>query len=348
MNSTLINTTNNQLHCFSLFGKTTQTLTYDTSLSSSIQYKTIASVIIITMIPTIALNITLLVALITLKELKTVSNTPLAFLAGWNLLGAMFNQPLFVSYLFQTSDERLNCGVLLALIYGSPTITMMSAFTVVVIATERYVALYHTYYWSEKVTRQKLTWLLSLIWLPPCALCLLMFESSLEVIGVGIYTFFTFLSLAWISFAYFRMYCLIRKMQLQLESQERAASSENEAKQRKQARLSRFSIAIIAVYLIFDIPYSIASVVLHAIVKKDDKPHPVEAYMHAWIMAIALVEPLVYAWQSPIVARGMRKVWRRGRSGTEVEELNGQHHRFEGVIKNNKVGNKNEGFFASM
>ena len=137
-------------------------------------------------------------------------------------------------------------------------------------------------------------------------------------------------------------------MQLQLESQERAASSESEAKQRKQARLSRFSIAIIAVYLIFDIPYSIASVVLHAIIKKDDMPHPFEAYMHAWIMLIALVDPLVYAWQSPVVARGMRKVWIRGRSWTEVEELNGQHHRFEGFIKNNKVGNKNEGFFTSM
>lgn len=258
--------------------------------------------------PTAILNLSVLIVLLKSKALKSRSNIPVAFLACWDLLTALLSQPVFAVYLIRMARFQLSCGLLITVSYAASIIAMTSSFTVVAIATERYLALFHVFFWSTTITHRMLTIPLSLIWVFPVIICVIMYD-VMPIVGISIYTLVTAVAIIWISICYYRMFKLIQKMQKRIMTRETAIKSENEIRG-KQARLTKFTSAIVALYLIMNIPYCLIIVFISTVFKDDYYVDPVKWYSATWLMLNSLLNPIVYAWQSPHIGRGLLKLWR--------------------------------------
>ena len=258
--------------------------------------------------PTFVLNLSVLIVLLRSKALWSRSNIPLAFLAGWDMLTALLSQPVFAVYLFQLAQSKLSCGLIIAVSYVAAIIAMTSSLIVVAISTERYFALFHVFFWSTRITHQKLIIPLCLIWVIPLAICVVMFD-FMPIVGISIYTLVTVLAIIWISICYYRMFKLIRKMQKRVMPRETVSRLENE-KRGKQARLTKFTSAIVALYLAMNIPYCLILVLISTVFKNDYYSDPIKWYSATWLMLNSLLNPIVYAWQSPHIGRGLLKLWR--------------------------------------
>ena len=261
--------------------------------------------------PTAILNLSVLIVLIKSKALKTISNIPIAFLAGWDLLSALFSQPIFVTYLVKIVKHEMSCPLLLMVSYAAAVIAMTSSFIVVVITTERYLALFHVFFWSGNVTRRMLVIPLSLIWVIPLIICIIMFD-VMPIVGVAIYTIMTVCAILWISISYYRMFKLIRTIQRRVMARDNASKSENEIRG-KQVRLAKFTFAIVGVYLIVNIPYCIAIILVSTVFSSSHHADAVKWYFATLLMLNSLLNPIVYAWQSPHIGRGLLQLWKMGR-----------------------------------
>ena len=258
--------------------------------------------------PTALLNLSVLIVLLKSKALKSRSNIPVAFLAGWDLLTALLSQPAFAVYLLRLAKLEYSCALHITVSYAAAIIAMTSSLIVVAITTERYFALFHVYFWSTRITHRKLIIPLSLIWIVPLIICVIMFD-FMPIVGISIYTLVSLIAITWISICYYKMFRLIRQMQRRVITNESAKNLETEMRG-KQARLTKFTSAIVALYLIMNIPYCVIIVFISTVFKNDYYSDPVKWYAATWLMLNSLLNPIVYAWQSPRIGRGLLQLWK--------------------------------------
>ncbi|XP_065059655.1 adrenocorticotropic hormone receptor-like [Rhopilema esculentum] len=294
--------------CESFFTNMRTRYHYYMSQNHIIHYHINAYMNCILVIPTAFLNFSVIVVLWKTKALRALSNIPIIFLAGWDLLTAVLSQPIFAAYLLYITKLKFSCALMGAVKYVSAIVAMTSSFIVVVITTERYLALFHVFFWSGHITRKMLFIPLSLIWVIPFVLCIVMYEVK-PIAGIAIYTFLILLAILWISVSYFKMFKLIRKMQLRVMPRDNGNQSENDIRS-KQARLSRFTFAIVCLYLVMNIPYCVSVILLSTVFKDDYYTDAVKWYFATWLMCNSLLNPIVYAWQSPQIGRGLLRLWR--------------------------------------
>ena len=294
--------------CCSLISQKQKEYSYHISANHKMHYYINAYINFSLIGPTAILNLSVLIVLLKSKALKSRSNIPVAFLAGWDLLTALLSQPVFGVYLIRMARFELSCGLLITVSYAATIIAMTSSFIVVAIATERYLALFHVFFWSTRITYRMLTIPLSLIWVFPVIICVIMYD-VMPIVGISIYTLVTAIAITWISICYYRMFKLIRKMQRRIMARETANKSENEIRG-KEARLTKFTSAIVALYLIMNIPYCLIIVFISTVFKDDYHSDTVKWYSATWLMLNSLLNPIVYAWQSPHIGRGLLQLWR--------------------------------------
>ena len=189
---------------------------------------------------------------------------------------------------------------------------MTSSMTVVVIASERYIALFHR---IRSVTQEKKKHVaipLLLVWILPLGLSVFIFDTRKTNIGVAIYTSCSMMSLMWIAIVYARIYMCIRRMKRSItfeKSQEDTAKHRAEAAARRQTHLSRFIAVIMAVYLFFNIPFSVFMMVIYSGVFGASRKKHIEVYAYTFIMGNSLVNPIIYAWQNPQIGKRMLQLW---------------------------------------
>ena len=328
------NTTDLYVTCQSLITNKHKEYHYHISDSTKLHYYINAYINCCLVGPTALLNLSILIVLFKSKSVKTMSNIPIAFLAGWDLLTALLSQPIFAVYLLQIVKLKFSCALLIVVSYAAAIIAMTSSLIVVVITTERYLALFHVFFWAGHITRKMLIIPLSLIWVIPSIICIIMFD-VMPIVGVSIYTLLTVLAIGWISISYYRMYKLIRKIQMRVMARENAKQSENEMRG-KQARLSKFTFAIVVLYLIVNIPYCVAVILLSTVFKGGIYTDVIKWYFATWLMLNSLLNPIVYAWQCPHIGRGLLRLWRVGRvplarSTTYKDNAEGSRYKTDAV-----------------
>lgn len=261
-------------------------------------------------VPTTVLNLSVIMVLLR-PTFFTVSNVSLLFLSIWGLLSSILSQPLYICYVLYLSERRMPCTIALPNMYLGPTISMSNTFTGVAISIERYLALFHTYYWQQNVRPKHLVICLSTVWVLPFILCVVMFDTPYRGPGVALYTLITIFALAWISYSHFKVHRLVRSMQRQISRNTVVPfPDEKEATRKRQARLSKFTVVVIGVFLGFNIPYCALSLLVYVLLKGFLFAENISICMQTFLCISPLVYPLVFAWQSPQVGRELLKLWR--------------------------------------
>eukprot|EP00794_Sanderia_malayensis_P009755 gene9755-10752_t len=306
-NTTSINKFQYTIQCNTLFTQRPFLVRNDLSPTNLMHFTIAAYINIVLAFPTAFFNLSLIITFIKLRLYKTVSNIPLIFLAAWDLLTSLFGQLLFGVYLIQMTKRQLNCSFVLEMKYSGIIVHIASSTIVLFITTERYLALFYVFFWTSHITRKHLAIPLSFAWAPGLLFDIFIIDIQHKVLGVLTYTSFTFISLIWITICCVKIFKYIRRMQKSVA----AIEIDRESDKRKQARLSKYSTMIAAVYLIFHIPFSLMELGIHSRILGDKKTLArISTYMVTFSSLKSLVNPIVYAWQSPTIGKGMQELWR--------------------------------------
>ena len=303
------------LLCPSITGREYQ-LTYKLTNAQRTNAYVIASINGIEMVPAVILNISVIFVMVNSSLLKTISNIPFLFLAICDLLTCMIGQSAYIIQIVSVTRRSSNCAILLATAYTGVISVISSCMAVLAISLERYFALFKPYYWRAHMKRKYLVLIMSLIWLPGTIVSFLIFETGEKIFGIAVYTIMMIGSLITITIIYIKMYKLVKSMQkktLDITTVRNQKADSGASIQRRQARLSKFSLVVIAAFLALNAPYSIAALLIHTVFKKVAYIKTVQNYVHFLIFLSCLVNPIIYSWQCPEIGRKLKKLWKLGR-----------------------------------
>ncbi|XP_065059661.1 neuromedin-U receptor 2-like [Rhopilema esculentum] len=300
------------LLCPSITGREYQ-MTYELTNAQRTNAYVIASINGIVMVPAVILNISVIIVMMNSNLLKTISNIPILFLAICDLLTSMMGQSAYIIQIVSVPKRSSNCVIFFAAAYTGVISVISSCMAVLVISLERYFALFKPYFWRVHMERKYLVLIMSLTWLPGTIVCFLIFETGKKVFGIAVYTIMMIGSLIAIVIIYIKLYNLVKSMQkktLDITTVRNQQADSGAYIQRRQARLSKFSLVVIAAFLTLNAPYSIAALLIHTVFKRVTYIQTVQNYIHTLIFLSSLVNPIIYSWQCPEIGRKLKKLWK--------------------------------------
>ena len=280
--------------------------------ASYISRVTLAAVLSILILPTICLNVTILIAIIKNRTLWRSSHILIGFLAVTDALVGIVSMPLFLTATLMeiisgrsSYHMRIYCTLSEAALNAGDLGIGWSFITIVLITFERYVAIFAPFWYRKHIQTSvmvKATLFSWLIWAAVVVILILNIAAEFEV-GVVILILVVIVYFLAVP-AYIRILILLKKM-------ESRNMSENENRTTIDRKGSiTFAIMLFCLILCYA-PFLLVSVAL--VVKGATKP--LLTYFFPWtkltVLANSFFNPIIYICRIPLIRKSAKNIFKR-------------------------------------
>ena len=259
-------------------------------------------------------NLLVLISIWRTPSLHSPSNVLLVGLALSDLGVGLFVQPIFLVYNIAKIKglAELFCVSALALNVTSLCLCGVSLLTLTAITLDRYIALHLHLRYKEIVTVKRVTAILVSIWLVEIIRGILMLwgASSIRISSIVL----TFLSVCVTTFAYCKIYRVVRRHQAQIHSQvQQVQVGQQEGNSLNLPQFKKSLVNMLLIYCTFlfcYLPYIIVTVVIFITGRTISKQSMLEVtYLLVYINST--LNPLVYCWRFQQIRAAIRETARR-------------------------------------
>ena len=239
-------------------------------------------------------NLLVLVTIGRSPHLHSPSNTLLFGLALSDLCVGLVSEPLTVSFqivLFKNSSKITSCTLVNTLSLTSTFLTAVTLLTVTAMSVDRYLAIYLHLRYEQLVTEKRARKVILCLWfISSVPLVIMVFHSMTSYL---VMTFAVTVCLIIITFAWIKIYQVVRHHQLQIQDQMAVASqSFNMARFRNSAINTMLVLVIV---LVCYIPYLVSKICL--IVNLNRFSVVFFEISLTLVLLNSSLNPLVYFWR---------------------------------------------------
>ena len=194
-------------------------------------------------------NALVLAAIITTPSIRSTPNMiMLCNLAVSDFLVGLFVQPIYIAE--RLTKDRL---VLNALKHIGFSLCGVSLFTITAIAVDRFLALHYHMRYATLVTQSRVKYALIIIWFTTS------FATGFYFLNERVHSFLlgvlTIICLLISTFSFIRIYCIVRRHQLHINSQQQAVESSDAGNNLNIRRLKRSAVNTFVFYITLTICY---------------------------------------------------------------------------------------------
>ena len=271
-------------------------------------------------LPTIFLNVLIIIAVTTRYQLRTNSNTVVASLAGIHLLGGLVGQPLTIALeVKQILNDGPFCSIGKAFAVAKLGGGITSLGTIVLISIDRYISIKHSLRYRTIFTKQRMVIGLILVW--GIGFLVTIQEVVLAVIDSGTEIYIQYLKvkdvvlvilssfgIAVIAYAYYYISSETRRQNKRLQTEQ--VPQEEAKRLKKESKAANTLAMILAVLLLSYIPTLIFLVVV-ASAENIIPPHIV-IVVWSWLSILNqlgnLLDPIIYFWRVKKLRRAILEI----------------------------------------
>eukprot|EP00794_Sanderia_malayensis_P016030 gene16030-17650_t len=286
-------------------------------------------------IPTVVANVSVIIVILKSNELRTISNTILLSILFNNVIHGMFSFPCYAFVILTTAARTRNCASSTTTSYVGGSLAVVSMTTVLILAYERYMAVFNPLRYEEKITHARVNLVIVFTWLFSFTLFFfIQFINATRTLAVVIVSLITISTYVINVIVHIKIFSVIRSLRKNQTTLAIGADAVNEKQQNllKEKRTVRFVAYVICLYLIFYLPSTIKAF-LQSIMKDTEYiNYPVNTI----VLLHSTVSPFLYAWQSPSLYRAVKQLWKCKKVNTVIPLLNGAnpgHHRHNGKMQ---------------
>ena len=209
VNDGLSNSTNPYLHNTSCLGPhSDDPKVYEYVLSDNFVgvTKFLASLNFIFILPTVILNLLIIIAFLQQKKLRTTSNRLLFSLCLADFVIGIMVEPIYGTHMIHVTKFSHQCVLSNSIVYLVPVLIVITMVTHMAVAIERYFSIHYPKIYPKIFTKRYITLLMIFIWIS-CLLCFVVpFLKGDPILGTRIIVTIILLALAVCAFCYISMY----------------------------------------------------------------------------------------------------------------------------------------------
>lgn len=240
-------------------------------------------------VPTIVLNLLVLNAFLRKKKLRKSSNIILLSLSLTDVLSGIFIQPLFAISVFNTLDYypteiRYPCWLVKGSGIGGYILACISLATISFISLERYIAIFHPYLYSRKVSSKVIVRTCIALWVIPTIVVLTIFLTEGHDLFFWINGIFIGFIYVWNISIYIRISRQVYRVRRELVRLHSRFSTEKTLA--SQSKVTQVAGSIIVALLLCYLPQIVASL-LRIILRH----RYLLEYVEYWTVTLALISP---------------------------------------------------------
>ena len=254
-------------------------------------------------IPTVILNLLLMVLIATKKSLHNNSNILIFSMAGVDLLTGCLSQPILgIYYTTLAKAGKKICSTMQPVRLTAIPLSLLSMITTFGIATERYLAIFRSFSYERFVTMKRLSYLTAFIWL-----------SILGFVFVAIFTDVSYKPLSALlalsailaavsnTFVFTRIYILVRKIRRRINVENRPAWEPTSSEQNveKDKRLILFTAIVIGTTFLFCAPFFIYRAINSVVIRNQNASYIWGSLTNALFCLKSMINPGLLCWQYP-------------------------------------------------
>ena len=269
---------------------------------------------IIAVLPTLAMNLCVLIAIARTNTLRTKTNAILCCILVINILQGCVSLPLFGVLIIRIANNETDCLAREAARFLGSSFTIISMISVDLLTYERYTAISNPFKYEERFTNKRIKAAVASIWIVSFSMMSTLIIDGAKLVGIAFATLVTVTTYVFNVTAHI----IIHRTVVRLRSQQNAiqpnvADANSEAtreQQRKERRTIKFSVYIIVFLLACYMP-SVFSNIFNGL---NIQATIFLAVAITFLMLHATFSPLLYIWQSPQIGRAVKRLLRCGAS----------------------------------
>ena len=193
-------------------------------------------------------NALVLAAIVRTPSIRSTHMTLVCGLAVSDFLTGLIFQPIYIAQ--RLTKDRL---VLNALKPIGFSLCGVSLLTITAIAVDRFLALHYHMRYATLVTQSRVKYTLIIIWLTTS------FATGFYFLNERVHSFLsgvvTIICLLISTFSYIRIYCIVRRHQIQIQAQQQAVQSSDAGNNLKITRLKRSAVNTFVFYITLTLCY---------------------------------------------------------------------------------------------
>ena len=264
-------------------------------------------------LPTATLNLSVVIAIVKFKSLQINSNMLILNLAVTDFLAGCFVQPSNAVFFIYLAKGRFICISRYAAALISVSLSLLSLLTVFCIASERFLAIFHPFFYNRFVTKRKIWYLFTASWI-------LVF--TFAVAGVlhstlsEVLTFFSLMviiiTFLWNLYVYTKIYIFVKKIRLEINAINRPTGQINSSEEnfKKDKRLISFTALVVAAFFLCYMPYVICQIGQATL--SDLSSKSIWANYTKVILSLnSMINPLIIYFQNPAIKEAVIKMLSR-------------------------------------
>ena len=269
---------------------------------------------IVAALPTLAMNLCVLIAIARTNTLRTKTNAILCCILVINILQGCVSLPLFGVLVIRIANNESDCLARDAARFLGSSFAIISMTSVDLLTYERYTAISDPFKYVERFTNKRIRAAVASIWIVSFGMMSTLIIDGAKLIGI---VFATMVTVTTYVFNVI-VHIIIHRTVVRLRTQQNAihpnvADANSEAaleQQRKERRTIKFSVYII-IFLLASYMPTVFSNIFSSLTKSTSI---VMTVANTFLMLHATFSPLLYIWQSPQIGRAVKRLMRCGAS----------------------------------
>lgn len=300
------------------YGACLKTLDYTGDLHSlALPLRIIGFINILAALPTLAINLSVLVAIMRTRTLRTKANAILSCLLAVNTLQGCFSLPWYGVIMIRQAEQKSDCVLRKIVGFSGASLAIISMLLVDLLSYERYVAITDPFGHEARFTETRIKAAVTLIWVMSLAMTSFLYVDQIKVVAVSFTTIIivaTYVFNVAVHVIIKRTVNKLRRNWNALHANVANASAQAaQEQQRKERRTTKFSVYVIFFLLACYLP----AVLKNVVITYDANAQILAAVANTILTMHATLSPLLYIWQSPRIGRAVMRLW-KCRSSTNV------------------------------
>ena len=300
-----------------MIGRSNHSVHNDTSSSQSTLYssrslddtlRVLGIFNIVAALPTLVLNLSVLIAIIRTNTLRTKTNAILCCILVVNLLQGCVSLPFYGVIIIRIAAKKLDYIIRGIIGYLGASFAIISMLSVDLLTYERYVAINSPFQYEETFRETRIKVAVAFIWVASFVMMAFLKIDGAAIVAVifaTIVTVGTYVFNVVVHILIHRTVKRLRTRQNALHSN--IADADLQAtleQQRKERRTIKFCVYIIFFLLACYMP----SLLRNVLTSLDIKQTVVMAAAYTFLMMHATLSPVLYIWQSPQIGRAVKRL----------------------------------------
>ena len=275
-------------------------------------------------LPAAILNILVIIAISKSSTLQTHSNILIFSLSVTDAITGGISLPMYGALLYKQSQYEEACLLGYISYQFSAPLAVISIGSVSGIALERYVAIFHPYFYQSHVTKRRILIGISLVWIIVILIHLISFGIGSLLPSTSFSGIMLTVGLIWNAIVYIKIFKLVKRLrQNQVRNNpDPTMTVENLSQQESgERRLNAFTTVIIGVITFSYLPFLIAKFVKTSLMVDNNLKQLVETYTNVILLVNSLMNPIVYLVQNPSIKRAVMALMKSPTRNTTQKKL---------------------------